>query len=254
MKISRQIFLLLTVFLHAISAFADNPGSDQSSEKIELDSGKTSSVQAYSISSLVSEHLETLAIEFAEKGYRSEYTIGNIDPYHKLKSCSEQPTLSINRSPLIQNRVTTEIKCADAKPWRLFVSSEFNLFKQAVIASTNIRRGQVISADNLSLKETIINKSHYSLYNDLGDVVGMIAKRSIRAESSIQPGHLSPPKLIKRGDNVVIVASNDAISVRMNGTALADGALGQQIPVRNIQSKRVVKARVSEAGLVSIVL
>ncbi|WP_068760288.1 flagellar basal body P-ring formation chaperone FlgA, partial [Oleiphilus sp. HI0128] len=88
----------------------------------------------------------------------------------------------------------------------------------------------------------------------LSDVEGMVARRSIRPGSTIQPGHLTPPKLVKRGDNVVIVASNSAISVRMNGTAMTDGALGQQIPVQNLQSKRVVKARVSEPGLVIITL
>ncbi|KZY66314.1 hypothetical protein A3735_23210, partial [Oleiphilus sp. HI0061] len=166
----------------------------------------------------------------------------------------EQPQLKLNRPPLTQNRITIEIRCEGLKPWKLYIGSEFDLYAHTVVATGGIRRGQVISINDINLEEIVINRTHYSHYQQLSDVEGMVARRSIRPGSTIQPGHLTPPKLVKRGDNVVIVASNSAISVRMNGTAMTDGALGQQIPVQNLQSKRVVKARVSEPGLVIITL
>jgi flagella basal body P-ring formation protein FlgA len=247
MKISRQILWLLFVFQFTLPVLATSSFND-------VDTIADDENTSFDLTILLSEYLETVSKEYAEKGYRSEFSIGNIDPYHKIKDCDHRPVISNKRSPLKQARITTELRCNGTKPWKLYVGSEFKLYSQTVVAATSIRRGQVISANDLLIKEIVINQSNYSLYDDISDVVGMIAKRSIRAESTIQPGHLLPPKLVKRGDNVIIVARNSAISVRMNGTALSDGALGQQIPVRNTRSNRVVKARVSKAGLVTITL
>jgi flagella basal body P-ring formation protein FlgA len=52
----------------------------------------------------------------------------------------------------------------------------------------------------------------------------------------------------------VIMASTQGIMIKMRGTAMQDGELGQQISVKNNQSKRIVKARVSDSGLVSVTL
>ena len=256
MKISRQILLLVFIFSIALNLAANDNAIHGTNINTPLlsDSEKTQHSNEYNIGEIVKAYLETMAEEYAVKGYRSEYSVGNIDPYHMLKRCNTAPDISTNRPPLNQTRITTEVKCTDSQPWKLYVNSEFNLYNHIVVAASNIRRGQVITALDLELKETIINKSHYSFYGQLNDVVGMVAKRTIRAESNIQPNFLRPPKLVKRGDNVVIVASNSAISVKMNGTALSDGALGQQISVQNLQSKRVVKARVSSVGRVTITL
>ncbi|KZY42316.1 MULTISPECIES: flagellar basal body P-ring formation chaperone FlgA [unclassified Oleiphilus] len=256
MKISRQIFWLPLLFLSTLvigseTVTLENKHSHATPE--ELAKNETSD-NNFDLKTLVSAYLEQLAADYADKGYRSEYRVGNIDPYHKNKTCSEQPQLKLNRPPLTQNRITIEIRCEGLKPWKLYIGSEFDLYAHTVVATGGIRRGQVISINDINLEEIVINRTHYSHYQQLSDVEGMVARRSIRPGSTIQPGHLTPPKLVKRGDNVVIVASNSAISVRMNGTAMTDGALGQQIPVQNLQSKRVVKARVSEPGLVIITL
>ena len=51
-----------------------------------------------------------------------------------------------------------------------------------------------------------------------------------------------------QGDQVVITAKTGSISVRMPGEAMADGAPGKQIPVKNQRSGRTIKARVTGPG------
>ncbi|MCY1411705.1 flagella basal body P-ring formation protein FlgA [compost metagenome] len=57
---------------------------------------------------------------------------------------------------------------------------------------------------------------------------------------------------MRRGDAVMIRARSSRVNVVMPGEALADGVPGQQIRVRNLQSQRVVKARVVEPGTVEV--
>ena len=60
--------------------------------------------------------------------------------------------------------------------------------------------------------------------------------------------------MIKRGESVVMTAKSGALQVRIQATALTDGHAGEQISVRNKQSKRVVEARVIGPGKVSVVM
>jgi len=233
MKISRQIFTLLFLFLPSFSFSGEVPDD---------------------LLIQVSKFLENYSNTYTEKGFRSEYSIGNIDPRLNKRHCDLPINFEFNKQPESQNNLTVLASCLDNKPWKFYVSVNFNLFGKVIVAAGSIRRGDKIVASQLETKEEIINRNRYISYSKPDDVIGMIAKRSIRNGSIIQASHIQPPKLVKRGDNVVIVATNSAISVRMMGTALMDGSLGQQISIKNKQSKRIVKGRVTETGLVTIML
>ena len=58
--------------------------------------------------------------------------------------------------------------------------------------------------------------------------------------------------LVHRGDEVVILASIGGLQVRVKGKALKDAALGERLPVRNTNSKRIVEGTAIEAGVVSV--
>lgn len=61
-------------------------------------------------------------------------------------------------------------------------------------------------------------------------------------------------EVVHKGDQVVISAGSSTIQVKMPGEALSAGAIGDQIRVRNLNSKRVVKARVTGPGQVEVAM
>jgi flagella basal body P-ring formation protein FlgA len=65
---------------------------------------------------------------------------------------------------------------------------------------------------------------------------------------------LEQQALVLKGDQVVIIARSGTLAVRMPGEALAQGGLSEQIRVRNLNSKRVVKARVTGPGQVEVAM
>ena len=233
MKISRQIFILMMLFISSASFSNDT---------------------ATTLSTQLDTFLKSTQSEIAVSGFRSEFDIGNIDPRFNKKKCDEEIVFSLNRSPLTQANLTVLAECKDQTPWKLYITAEFNVFGNIVYAANSVPRGHTLQRSDLVIKEEIINKNYYTNFNEINDVVGMIAKRSIRHNSVIQANSLQAPKLVKRGDDVVIMASTQGIMIRMRGTAMQDGELGQQISVKNNQSDRIVKARVSDTGLVNVTL
>ncbi len=233
MKISRQIFIFILLFISS-SCF--------------------STTSKYNLSTQLHAFLLSEQKGIAEKGFRSDFDIGNIDPRFNKKSCSLPLDFSLNRSPLKQANLTVLAECKDETPWKIYITTKFNVYGRVVYAASTLPRAHTIQRQDLEVKEEAINQHYYASFTTIDDVVGMIAKRSIRHGSVIQANLLQAPKLIKRGDDVVIMASTQGIMIKMRGTAMQDGELGQQISVKNNQSDRIVKARVSESGLVSVTL
>ena len=66
--------------------------------------------------------------------------------------------------------------------------------------------------------------------------------------------HLEQAAAVRKGDQVVINARSGTLSVRMPGEALSDGGLSEQIRVKNLNSKRVIKARITGPGQVEVAL
>lgn len=233
MKISRQIFILILLFISSKSF---------------------SSSTEYNLSTQLNDYLTAKQNEIAEKGYRSDFNIGNIDPRFNEKPCTLPLEFSLNRSPLTQANLTVLSECKDQTPWKIYITTKFNVYGNVVYASSTLPRAHTIQRQDIEVKEVAINQHYYASFNHIDDVVGMIAKRSIRHGSVIQANLLQAPMLIKRGDDVVIMASAQGIMIRMRGTAMQDGELGQQISIKNNQSERIIKARVSDSGLVSVTL
>jgi flagella basal body P-ring formation protein FlgA len=233
MKISSQIFILILLFI-SLECFSNTSTLDLSTQ--------------------LNTFLNIQQTEIAEKGYRSDYEVGNIDPRFNEKECTTPLEFSLNRSPFTQSNLTVLAACTDKTPWKIYITTKFYIYGDVVYASNTLPRSTVIQRQDIEVKQEAINNHHYASFSDINDVIGMIAKRSIRHGSVIQANLLQAPKLIKRGDDVVIMASTQGIMIKMRGTAMQDGELGQQISVKNNQSERIVKARVSESGLVSVTL
>jgi flagella basal body P-ring formation protein FlgA len=56
--------------------------------------------------------------------------------------------------------------------------------------------------------------------------------------------------VVLREDSVIIEVTRGSLTIRTSGTALRSGKKGEQIPVRNDKSGRVIKAFVISPGLV----
>lgn len=198
--------------------------------------------------------LEQYSLELTAKGYRSEFQTGNLDPRLKAPLCDQAWEFSFTREPMKQANTTLLATCQGDRPSKLYVRVQFDVYAPAIVSNRLIAKGQLITASDLKVTEQLINKGHHDVYRDLSQVVGMIAKRNIRPERTISPNLLQPPRLINRGDQVMIIATNAHISIRMKGEALRHGVLGAQIPVRNLQSDKVIRARVKQRGVVEVLL
>jgi flagella basal body P-ring formation protein FlgA len=186
------------------------------------------------------------------QGQRHRLDISLLNSAERLPACTQMPSVtasSSDPSPLSRQRL--ELSCPDTPGWSITALVQANVFLPVVHAARVIERGQTIAAEQLQLQEVNIGKTPRGFYNDAADVIGQGAKRRVRAGQLIAPNLLAAPLLVRRGQQVTIVASQDGISASATGEALANGREGEVIRVRNLGSQKVIEAQVVEEGVVS---
>jgi flagella basal body P-ring formation protein FlgA len=60
--------------------------------------------------------------------------------------------------------------------------------------------------------------------------------------------------LVRRGQQVTLLARTGSIEIRAQGRALSDGGVSDRIRVQNVNSLKVVEGVIEDAGIVRVAL
>lgn len=119
-----------------------------------------------------------------------------------------------------------------------------------VVTLADIPAGTVISAKNVKIEKGV---SSYPEPADWKPPYGLVARRKLRAKTVIRPDMIGPARpavVIGRNQTVVIRIERPGILVTAIGKAMQDGRAGEYIKVRNVDSQRIILAKVNEDGTV----
>lgn len=203
------------------------------------------------IEQAIEQHLkQQLKQEAAAQGWQgARFTHTHTASSEGISSCSQLPQVTSNTNS-IMGRQPLSLHCPDTPAWTVKVNVEATVFVPAVFAQTVIERGDTITASQLKVEDLDISKARRGFFNDIDKVAGQGAKRRLRAGQLISPSLLAKPLLVRRGQQVKMIANQDGIAATTLGEALENGEQGAVIRVKNLRSEKVIKAQVIEAGVV----
>jgi flagella basal body P-ring formation protein FlgA len=147
-----------------------------------------------------------------------------------------------------QNTVKTA--CADPR-WQLYLSVNIQVFKEVVISSAPLSRNKPLERSQLTLRRMDIAPLRLGYFDDIDGLQGYLLQRTLQAGQVITPYIVKAPALVARGDWVTIRSGSGGLVVTTTGKALKDGALGDQIPLKNLNTQTTVRAWVIAKGVVS---
>ena len=196
----------------------------------------------------------------AVKGYvaqnintTAEYEI-NITPLASrlnLQLCQEPLQLFATKL-MSAGRSTVNVRCNVGKKWAIFVSVNIVPFDYVVILTRPLQKGEIASESDFALVRKDVSALHGNYLINTHFVANKQVARVLSAGSIVLSKDFIEPKVIKRGDRVVISANAAGIGIKMNGIALTDGTRGQRIRVKNQNSERIINATVIDTGQVSV--
>lgn len=184
---------------------------------------------------------------------RIDFSVSKIDPNLRLATCSKPLSLKKNGDKLM-GRISIAVRCEGNKPWKIYVPVTVMAYRKVVTAAVPLARNQVLEPTLLKLTEKEVSRLTQGYFSSFSAVNGKLLNRPLQLSGVLQPSMVIEPIIIKRGDEVIIIAKTGALSVRSAGIAINNGRLGQQIQVKNKASKRIVTARVISSQQVQVVM
>ena len=188
----------------------------------------------------------------SQQGLKPEIKVGKLDSRLKLKKCNKSLRAFLPKGSRELGKTTIGVKCAGSHPWSLHVPVTISLYKNVVVSSRTLRKGDVITAGDVKLSKHNIADLSYGYFVEKKSGVGMKVKRRAVAGTVLTPSMLKKPLVISRGQRVAIMAQSGRMEVRMMGKALNNGAIGDRIKVINIKSKQKLEAVVTSSSEVKV--
>jgi flagella basal body P-ring formation protein FlgA len=190
----------------------------------------------------------------AEYSAPPEVQAGRLDNRLRLAAC-ELPLQTFSPpGKRMLGKVTVGVRCEGEKPWTLYVPVTVAVMSQVVVAKTELTRGSIITREDLKLEQRDIARLHRGYLDSLEKAIGKTVKYSVRPNQVVTPSRVESPLAVKRNGRVTILAANSSVQVRMSGTALENGSIGERIRVKNRSSNRELEARVIEQGVVQVTM
>jgi flagella basal body P-ring formation protein FlgA len=180
------------------------------------------------------------------------YQLSPLDSRLTLPACVQQPEVFSPRGTLKAGRNTIGLRCRTGKRWTIYSSVTIKLYHPVLVLTHPINRGEILTPQHFSWKKMELGLLHQGYVDNPDSILNQQAKRNLVRGTVLTTHHFEVPDLVKRGETVKIQAISSHFKISMNGIALMNGKKGQNIRVRNVRSKRIIQARVSQQGLVTI--
>ncbi|MBN2271160.1 MAG: flagellar basal body P-ring formation protein FlgA [Sedimentisphaerales bacterium] len=153
-----------------------------------------------------------------------------------------------------QTRIQMSVMAGGKEIGRRQISFQHKYECLKVVTLSDIAAGATISPENVKVEKII---SNYPAASDWSSPYGLITRRALAEGTVLQPNMFGPAKpavLVKRNQSVVIQLEAGGLVVTAVGRMLDEGAAGDLVRVRNVDSQRVIIGKVNEDGTVEPVL
>ncbi len=120
----------------------------------------------------------------------------------------------------------------------VMASAMVKAFKELVVAVNPVRMGQKIEKGDLRLQR-MEARDMFGALDSIDEAAGMIAKRPITAGSVVKKDYIKPEAVIRRGERVSVLISNNRMKIKTAATAVEDGYNNKTISARTASGKEV---------------
>ncbi|WP_413110732.1 flagellar basal body P-ring formation chaperone FlgA [Thaumasiovibrio sp. DFM-14] len=175
-------------------------------------------------------------------------TAANLDTRLRISHCPTPFTTAIPGKQNLSHNVNVLVSCEETN-WQVYVPVRIQIEESLLIATKPLARGEVITLNDLQLTQRERRFQRGIAYRDPDQVVGAKVRRGINAGDLIQGNDIC---LVCRNDSVKIIAAGGGLNIITPGKAMGDGLMGEQVKVQNEKSRRIIDARITGVGEVSV--
>ena len=135
---------------------------------------------------------------------------------------------------------------------RTRVTGRVNRVVEVPVVERQMMPNELITKNDIKWIKVRGDRLPKDTITDIDDLIGKAPKRRLRAGVPVRRTAVQRPILVPKGSLVTIVLKASRMTLTSQGKALENGSDGDTVRVTNLQSKKVIEARVTGTGRVTI--
>jgi flagellar basal body P-ring formation protein FlgA len=175
----------------------------------------------------------------------------SLDPRLRLAACAGKLDTFANAPRGSQSRVTVRVSCP-SPAWTLNVPVEMRRSHSVLVLRRAVGRGEALTAADVTVNQRELAGLSSPFVARPEDLAGRLTRRPLPEGTALTADSLSAALLIKRGQQVTLVAQSRGFEVRAPGKAMADAAANQRVRVQNLNSLKIIEGTAETDGVVRV--
>jgi len=174
------------------------------------------------------------------------------DPRLRLARCAAAPHAQIVGGGQVREHTTVAVRCEAGTPWLVYVSVAVATDLPVLVARRALPRDTVPAPADFSTVVRRVPGTSALFITDPAQLAGKRLVRPLGVGESLSADALLTMPVVRRGQQVMLLAHAGGMDVRVTVVALMDGRPEERIRVQNPASLRIVEATVRSSELVEI--
>jgi flagella basal body P-ring formation protein FlgA len=195
------------------------------------------------------------ALNEAQASYDNpQIVVEPLDKRLRLQQCESDLQAFSSPSANAIGKRTIGVKCAGPTSWTVYVPVKVKVMKPVVVAARPLVANRTLQAGDLRVQNRDIGDLRKGYLASKSEVIGKQLKYPLAVGTVLPSRGLKQQTVVRRGEQIILVATAGTMEVRMNGTAMEDASVGERVKVKNSSSKRVVEGIVDAPGVVKVTM
>jgi flagellar basal body P-ring formation protein FlgA len=179
-------------------------------------------------------------------------TATKLDPRLRVALCG-QPLQTFEQNATARGeRVTVGVRCAAANSWTLYVPVSVEVEIPVLVLRRALARRARVAIIDVEPETRRMPGTAAVFIQDTANLQGHRLKRSLPAGTALTVDMLVPDVVVRRGQQVTLIAASGPVEIRAQGHALTEGGVADRVRVQNMSSLKVVEGVVESDSVVRV--
>ncbi len=177
----------------------------------------------------------------------------SLDPRLRLQACAVPlQAFTQNAAAGGAARTTVGVRCSAANAWTVYVPVTVEVELPVLVLRRPLVRHARVGPGDVEPQRRRLPGSAAGFVGSPGTLEGYRLKRALPAGTALRLDMLVPDILVRRGQQVTLIAASGGVEIRARGQALSDASAAERVRVQNMASRKIVEGVVESDSIVRV--
>jgi flagella basal body P-ring formation protein FlgA len=181
-----------------------------------------------------------------------QVNVGALDSRLRLAGCATPLKAALPTGATFRARMTVAVSCAGPSTWTVYVPVNIETQTSVLVLRHAAARGARLTADDVEVQTRTLTGAGDDYLTEAAELDGRTLKRPLGAGAAVTADAMMAESLVKRGQQVTLLAAAGGMEVRARGVVMNDAPAAGRVKAQNLSSGRIVEGVVETADVIRI--